>query len=863
MLRKNRFSFFALFLVIFTLLNATIGYSQNKKSNQLISLISLWEKQFDVKFSYADEDLKQLDIQFPRPNMSLQELLVYITENTPIQVKKLSERYYTLTKKQHVSFCGILKDKITNNPIFSATISIPNSSIGAISNREGKFNLSEVNINAQLEVKHLGYKTVVLNISDLLQSYCNSIYLEEEHQMLGEVVVSHFFTKGIDKNSENNIVLNTDKFGILPGLSEPDILQAIQALPGIKSVDETVSDINIRGGTNDQNLILWDGIKMYQSGHFFGLISAFNPYLIGKTTVIKNGTSAQYGDGISGTVLIETKDNIKTNFIGGAGFNLIEADLYGQIPISKKMAFQFSGRRAITDFINTPTYRQFFDKVFQDTKITNITRSKTSRNITNDEKFYFYDITGKLLYDINDNHNLRISFINTYNNLDYAQTLRQETSSETSTSQLDQQNTSVGIHINSKWNTRFSTKLNAYYTNYNLDALNLTPGSDRELSQSNQVIETAVKIMAKYSITDFLSYTGGYQLTEVGVSNYTNINRPPYKSNIKDVIRTHSLFSELHFTGLSNRFQGTIGARLNLYNNLDTFSEGATFKENSIEPRLNINYSLYNSLVFNIKGEFKSQVTNQVIDLEQNFLGIEKRRWTLSDDQELPITKSKQLAAGMHFNQNGWFINLDAFYKTVEGISIDSQGFQNENQFTTSHTGSYNVNGVEFLINKRAANYSAWISYTYNDNEYTFSTINPSVFSNNLDVKHHITLAGTYSYKRIKLGLGLNWRTGKPYTTPDTSNPINTTVVPNVINYQSPNSSILPEYLRADASARYDFILSQNTNATIGISVLNLFDTKNTLNAYYRLNTNGQDEIEHIERLSLGITPNLSFRVTF
>lgn len=64
--------------------------------------------------------------------------------------------------------------------------------------------------------------------------------------------------------------MNTAEFGILPGLIEPDILQTVQALPGIKSIDETVSDINVRGGTNDQNLILWNGIKMYQSGHFLG-----------------------------------------------------------------------------------------------------------------------------------------------------------------------------------------------------------------------------------------------------------------------------------------------------------------------------------------------------------------------------------------------------------------------------------------------------------------------------------------------------------------------------------------------------------------------------------------------------------------
>jgi hypothetical protein len=79
-------------------------------------------------------------------------------------------------------------------------------------------------------------------------------------------------------------VLNTKKFGILPGLIEPDILQSVQALPGVES---TNSIANINGGTNDQNLVLWDNIKMYHSGHFFGLISPYNPNLTNKVIVSK------------------------------------------------------------------------------------------------------------------------------------------------------------------------------------------------------------------------------------------------------------------------------------------------------------------------------------------------------------------------------------------------------------------------------------------------------------------------------------------------------------------------------------------------------------------------------------------------
>jgi len=90
--------------------------------------------------------------------------------------------------------------------------------------------------------------------------------------------------------------------GILPGVIEPDVLQTLQQIPGINSSDESVSSLNVRGGTHDQNLFIWNGIKMYQTGHFFGLLSAFNPNLANTISLSKNGTSAFYGESVSSVV---------------------------------------------------------------------------------------------------------------------------------------------------------------------------------------------------------------------------------------------------------------------------------------------------------------------------------------------------------------------------------------------------------------------------------------------------------------------------------------------------------------------------------------------------------------------------------
>ena len=86
--------------------------------------------------------------------------------------------------------------------------------------------------------------------------------MQPEIEALEEVVLEDYLTLGIYKKKDGSLEIRSQELDILPGLTEPDILQALQALPGIQSINETVSNINVRGGTHDQNLILWDGIKM-------------------------------------------------------------------------------------------------------------------------------------------------------------------------------------------------------------------------------------------------------------------------------------------------------------------------------------------------------------------------------------------------------------------------------------------------------------------------------------------------------------------------------------------------------------------------------------------------------------------------
>lgn len=820
------------------------------KDTLLVGFILKLEKTFDVKFSFVDEDLEKLRITIPNSS-KLDEILTALENQTQLKIDKLNDRYHTISKSTTVDICAQLLDNYMENTIIGASIEVLDSNLATITDGDGRFSFNNIPRKAVLRIQSLGFKVKFITAESLAsQKPCATIVLAQTIQQLDEVVVYKFLTSGLEKKPDASIALNTTQFGILPGLIEPDVLQTVQALPGIKSIDETVSDINVRGGTNDQNLILWDGIKMYQSGHFFGLISAFNPYLTDKVSIIKNGTSTQYGDGVSSVISIQTKDRISDTFFGGAGFNLISADVFGQLPITPNLAFQFSARRSINDFIQTPTYNRFFDRAFQDTKISE--DNTTTEDLLREENFYFYDFTAKLLYDVHERHKIRLHLIVINNTLDFTQSNRDK--SRIDQSNLDQENVSFGGSLASTWSNRFSTQLNVYYTDYDLDALNSSQNT-QQFFQNNRVLETSAKLTTNYLISDQANWLNGYQFNEVGVTNFTNVTQPPFNSNIKGVIRTHALFSELGYTSPSKKVMARGGVRINYIENLNTFTDFIA------EPRLALDYSILEHLHVAVLGELKNQTTDQIIDLEQNFLGVEKRRWILADGEALPITKSKQASLGINYDKPKLFVGLEGFYKKVNGISTSTQGFQNQDQFN-GEIGDYDVKGFEFLINQKTPKMSNWLSYAYNKNTYTFADITPTRFPNNLDIRHTLTLASTYTYNKLRIGAGINYRTGKPFTKPlEGDNAINTTTFPNTINFAEPNSSRTPDYLRLDASAVYDFDLAPGIKASLGASILNILDKKNILNQFFRLDDNNQ--IETVRNVSLGVTPNASFRVNF
>lgn len=843
------------FIVLMLCFWPLVGLAQN--TWQLKDYLDRVEEKYGVTFSYRPSDLEDITISTPPDSSDIQQILQYLRQNTPFFYTVINSNNIAVIAKaaREIAVCGQLLDAVSGIPITEATIYEPFSGKGVITDEEGFFRISGISPTALLSMQHMIYGEQPIAASYFTdEKACRAYFLRPVTQTLSEVVVSNVLASGLDLTSDGALLVRPKQFGTLPGLIEPDVLQMVQRLPGVESINETVSNINIRGGTNDQNLILWDGIKMYQTGHFFGLISTINPYLTEEIQVYKNGVSARYGDGVSGMINFKTTSKVQEKVKGGAGVNLINGDAYLQIPLAKQWGLQLSGRRSFNDFFSTPTYDEYFDRAFQDSKITTKNNLSANENFSSDESFVFYDVNAKLIFNPNTKSHFEVNFFNLDNRLSFRETITANNPEDdrTRTSSIDQRNLAVGFSGHVLLNDRWRIEGNAYYTNYNLEATNFDLRTNQQLDQKNEVLETQAKGLVTYTLSEQWNFIGGYEVVETGITNLQRVNNPLFFSTVKNALVEHAGFLEVNYKN-ARGLNAIAGFRASFVPEL-----GETF----FEPRLNILQKLSSAFSVSVMGELKHQLTTQTIDLQEDFLGVEKRRWTLADEENVPIVHSKQVSLGVNFVKNDWFASVTGFYKNVDEIFTDNLGFQDQLEFTNL-IGRYQVAGAEVLVDKKIKNFKLSAAYAYKDNQLEFDSLSPSKFRNHQDVKHSVGLTAGYNLKKLKISLGYQWRTGKPFTEPDPDNPISNPGPFEEINYQSPNSSTLPDYSRVDFSSEYHFLWGRS-RAVVGLSLLNVLDEKNILNTYYTIETiDGNSEVRRVNNLSLGITPNVSFRIFF
>ena len=828
-------------LIFFSLLIAVNVCGQVPVSRQpLVDVLEDLQDYYGYQFNYASETVEGFSVVPPKKKFSITKTIQFLQEQTGLNFIILNNNFISI-KRPNLELCGYLKDKDTQEPIKNATVQARKSA--TLTDENGYFMLNLSSNDEEIIIRHIGYKTLNRGYLFFKKDACGDIYLLPQQQQLAEIILSDFLVQGIDKLNDGSFKINFDRFGILPGLTEADVLQSVQAFPGIQSINETVSNINIRGGTHDQNLILWDDIKMYQSGHFFGLISMYNPQITQKVILRKNGTHVSHTDGVSGTIAMETDKNINTDFQGNIGINFIDANGFADIPLGKNSSVQVAARKAINDFIETPTYTQYFDRIFQDTEV----QSNADNVLNSDQQFDFHDQSLRWLFKPSEKDELQLNFINAHNELVFNENAVLDNEESTRESSLTQNSIAGGLQYRRFWTKRFKTSLNVYETDYMLRAINANILDDQRFIQENKVSETGAILEAFHSFKERWQLLSGYQFVETKITNLDDVDNPIFFRLEGEVVRTHGVFSQLDFVSEDRRTHLNAGLRYNII---------GKFNKHIWEPRLSLNQRFLENFNLEILGEFKHQNTSQVINFQNDFLGIEKRRWQLSDNNEIPVVLSKQVSAGLSYGANGWLINAVGYFKNVDGITAQSQGFQNQYEFVKSK-GSYDAIGMDILIRKQFNNANAWFSYSSLNSDYTFDVPIEKTFTSNLEIMHALTFGTSYTTEHFRFSAGLNWRSGKPTTGPMSDNEVQD----DVINYDLANSSSLNDYMRVDFSAIYQFNIGINTSANIGLSVWNLLDRENTINSFYRVNSLGF--AEEVKQNSLGITPNAVFRIYF
>ncbi|WP_299833529.1 carboxypeptidase-like regulatory domain-containing protein [uncultured Tenacibaculum sp.] len=849
-----------LFLISF--LFSVLVFAQ--KEVPLLDILNSIEKTYNIKFSFSEDIIKNKSIKVDSGDDLLAVLIQQIEKKTGLKIKKINDRYYTIVANtDNIKISGYILDENTQTPLLDAAVFTKKKGVGT--DEKGYFELKGLHEKDTVTFSFVGYENIQKTVAELKKEKSINVYLKESSQTLNEIIISSYLTTGIAKKSDGAITLIPRKQGVLPGLTEADVLLSTQQLPGIQSPIESASGIHIRGGTPDQNLILFDGIKLYNTSHFFGSISAFNPYVVDNVTVYKNASNAKYGNHVSGVIDIETMSDVPKKISAGAGFNFTNADINATIPLGEKLGVQFSFRRSISDLLDTPTFDKLSQKVFQNTAIADgETQAEEQPFIEDENNFSFIDFNTKVIYQPNDKNKISFQQIRIKNDLEYE--LNNEVDNQSRYDFIDIQNEGYGITWNRGWSENLSQETSINYTNYKLfyNGNKKRDGTINDYTiKNNEVKEVTFSSIFNQKLNDISELNFGYQFTHSDISfslDQENLdlskraNESDKKANNQQTILAEYVLSK------SKKYNFNVGLRT---------SYMPLLRKTFLEPRIYGRVQVLPSFWLNTSAEIKQQYTSKIIEFFTSDFGLENELWAISNGKDVPILKSQQVTFGFLFDKGGWLIDTEAYYKNIEGLTSLSTGLDS-NSSETIFNGKAAVLGIDILLKKKwTSNISSWVSYTFGENTMDFTGFNDGKsFKGNFNISNALYVAQQLKFGNFDFSLGWTFRTGLPFSdVVDGGFDVEQEQLSQ--KFENRNQRQLPNFHRLDASATYDFYWSKSrkVKSKIGLSFINIYNRKNILRRTYEeaadpLNSS-RSIINTVDTFSLGFTPNVVFRVQF
>ena len=635
-----------------------------------------------------------------------------------------------------------------------------------------------------------------------------NIVLKVRQSLLSNVTV--YSSRNVTRNQMSTQTITSAQLKKIPViLGEIDPLKTITLLPGIKSGGEASAGIYVRGGGPEQNLVLLDGIQVYNPNHLFGFFSIFNGEAIKNVEVIKGGIPAEYGGRLSSVINIDTRDGNKDSIKGSGGIGLIASRLALEGPIIKgKSSFIISARR---------TYIDQIAKIVASSRIGN-------------NGYFFYDINAKVDYTLNKKSQLLFTLYKGKDDFIFSNTNDgRRTSFNTIWG-----NALLGLQWKQQVNKALQQQTAVNYNKFVLDSkfgfstINFlfTSGlQDYQVKSDWQYASNKwlkIKWGAQYIWHQFTPGAGG---VTAGVQDFKSKLTNQFAQEAAAYISSDiNITNNLNIVaGLRYSYFNQVGPNAKIVYGADGVPTGEQInytKGQSIaayhypEPRLGLLYK------FNSNASLKASYTKtvQYIHLATTSSAtFPSDLWVPSSSLIKPAL-ANQMAIGFFKNlaNNKYECSIEAYYKTMSNQIEFKPGAQlllNQNLDGEMIFGSGKAYGIEFFIQKKQGKLTGWIGYTLSKAERNFNALNNGqTFTFRYDRTHDLSVVANYAInKKWEASMVFVYGTGNALTLPTgrytfnvgINTEDNTPIFTNINQYSSINDYRMPAYHRLDVAFIY------------------------------------------------------------
>ena len=763
---------------------------------------------------------------------------------------------------------GVIQEDGSGERLSYSNVYIDEIKIGSSANENGYFTLvGDIKEGMILKASYVGYKTKSITLTSEMINNDFEINLVALTSTLNEVVVSAESSKFLQANTDiSKHRMSVKQLSLLPSIGEVDIFRSLQLLPGVSATHESSSGLHIRGGEPQENLILLDGIKVYNVDHFFGFFSAFNANAIKSVDLYKGAFPSKYGGRLSSVIDLTGKVGSFNEIKGNLSVNLLSASGSIEIPFLKKFSFFASGRRSFTDLLQT----SFFEKIFS--------QFDPEDDIENLEPFIptfnFYDVNSKLSFKPSKDDLITFSFYRGEDNLDESSdTKRYQYPNFGNIDRIEiigdldrisrWGNEGYSFKWSRQWNPKFYNSLNVSYSKYynHQDDSYFVDVRIPELDST--IFDLSVILDQDNSVQDF---TARYDAEIVsGKNNKFEFGAEYTKSevdylfvrddtlNITDTDQESKLYSA--YISYDLKSVENLNVKIGLRGNRYGFND-----KNYFSPRFQFDYSLTDKLKVKAGYGVHYQFVKKIIG--EGVTSRSRDFWLLSEDNNVKVGKSTHYVAGLSYERDAWLFDTEFFYKDVENLTEFSLRYRNTGIRSLFFTGSGTVKGFETLLQKKIEKYTGWISYTYIDAENIFPLLNDGLsFTAPHTQKNEFKIFNNYEINGWNFALTFIYGSGEYFTEPSYKYDITLLDDSNItfIGVGPKNGSLLPDYHRLDLSVHHIFNINKY-KGDIGISIFNVYNRSNVWHYEYDFN---QEPFLKTSKNYLGFIPNISLKFEF